>query len=111
MDNFSEKLQKALQANQKNINDLIGQELNLLLFAQFLSERPELEDSVEIIFHEIYVTTCRTILELWNELAENEEYDHQTFKQEVQLFVHQMIEDKKYRLEEKLNWVRRHKIT
>ena len=112
MEDFTEKIQEALQGIRKNVSDLIGQEMTLLVFAQLIRDHPELESKLDVLFHKIYLNTSRTLEMFMFELLENQavslkEGEVLLIKQNIQIFVHELVEEKKENVIENYHWLDR----
>ncbi len=110
---FQTSIQEVLRSNEKNIGDLISQDLSLFLLAYLCADRPELEAQTEMIFHQSYRSTCQALEELFVQMLSEgrlqlSEEEVIAIKQEIQLFVHHLIDKKKQELAEKIHWARRH---
>ncbi|MEO1652858.1 MAG: hypothetical protein AAFU64_04895 [Bacteroidota bacterium] len=112
MSNQPNSLQQALQANEKNIADLIHQEINLLLLAQLFREQPQLAQQKDFIFHKIYLSTTRSLESLLFSFLERQgeqinEARLQQMKGDIQLFVQELINEKQEELEATARWLDR----
>lgn len=93
----NEAFWNVLQSQQKNINDLISQELMLMWYAQFLEEFPEWEEAQTETMHRIHIHTCQTLENLFWEIYPNEweqisEEEKSRIRGLIQEFVHAQLE-------------------
>jgi hypothetical protein len=112
MPNFQNQLKKILQSHQKGIQDLIGQEMTINLYAHFLVEHPERESEIEIIFENIYKNTYKNLENLFLEFYQNtqekwSEEEMHSFKQTLQEFVHLQVAQTRQKLWDKVSWLER----
>lgn len=110
--NHSQTLRTLLESNEKNIADLISQDISLWVLAQQMLESPALEAQTDLIFHQIYINTCKTLENLLlNILHQQNLSPHpeeiSDLQQHIQLFVHELVEAKKSELYEKINWLQK----
>jgi GTPase SAR1 family protein len=107
-----EFIPQALLGQTKNINDLIGQEMSLWAWAMWIQQNPEAEDLLDTIFQKVYQTTAQNLENLVLDLLSNqpEQFNHVdlgAIKQKIQLFVNQLVIEKKQEFAEKLQWVKK----
>lgn len=109
MEDFGEKIYTALEGNEKNINDLIGQEMNLVVLALAMIDNPKLEENVNYIFQKIYLRTSKTIEQLFLNLSANTltDKENESLKTQIQLFINQLIEQKKIDLQDTIRWLKK----
>ena len=108
--NPDQTLSTLLQNNEKNIADLISQDMSLWVLAKQMLDNPEMQAQTEIIFLKIYQNTCRTIENLLLHLINSQEThldedSLQNLREQVQLFIHNLVENRKSELFEKMNWL------
>ena len=108
--NTEQTLYELLQNNEKNIADLISQDMSLWVLARQMLDNPEMQAQSETIFLKIYQNTCQTIEHLLLHLIQSyetplEEESVRNLREQVQLFVHNLVEIKKSELFEKMNWL------
>jgi hypothetical protein len=110
---FSDEfIPQALLAQSKNINDLIGQETSTWVLALIISQAPELEENVELIFQKIYQNTSQNLENLVLDFISNHpeqfaQIDLPQLKQKIQLLVNQLVMEKKQEFAENLRWLRK----
>jgi hypothetical protein len=116
MENFNLALQQVLQSHEKNVSDLINQEITQFLLANFLLENAELNRSIDTLYQQVYLNIAQDLQDLFFGLImemniEWEEIDQEEMKQNIQFFVNKLISDKKTDLESKTRWIQKWKKT
>jgi hypothetical protein len=110
---FSDEfIPQALLAQSKNINDLIGQEMSVWVLALVISQQPELEKNVDLIFQKIYQNTAQNLENLVLDFISHHseqfaQVDLPLLKQKIQLLVNQLVMEKKQEFSENLRWLRK----
>ncbi|MDX2303237.1 MAG: hypothetical protein NW226_10575 [Microscillaceae bacterium] len=110
--NHSQTLRTLLESNEKNIADLISQDISLWVLAQQMLESPAWEAQTDLIFHQIYINTCNTLENLLLNICHQQNLSPHPeeisgLRQHIQLFVHELVEAKKLELLEKINWLQK----
>lgn len=103
------RFQEFLEDNQKNINDLIGQEINIILLANFILENPTLEKQIDTIFHKIYLNVYRLIRDSFLHLAQDLNLSSNYIESTVQEVVNDIINQKKEQVWSMLSWLEKMK--
>jgi hypothetical protein len=111
---YNHSLQQALQANEKNIADLIHQEINQYLLANFILENPTFATKIDSLYQQVYLNISQDLQNMLMNLImemniEWEDINEQIIKQNIQLFVQELIQNKKKDLENKVKWLEKNK--
>ncbi|NJO02698.1 MAG: hypothetical protein HC880_14330 [Bacteroidia bacterium] len=98
-------LKKALQDNEKGINDLISQDLSASLWACYAIEHPEVMNLLEDVLQQSYRNSCRLLEELLLSFLEPEAFSayEQDLKATLQTFVYSQVEKKREEIYDKIN--------
>lgn len=110
--NAPEIVQQVLASNEKNIGDLINKELNVILFADFIYRNPHLQNSIEVLYQEVYKKTVINLTQMFEDLLEQQELaqdnsSQNQVKQYIQWFVNDLVNEYKAEVKDKVRWLER----
>ena len=103
-------LGEILKNNEKNINDLISQEMTVMLFACMFNEYDGINQSQHLIWNQIYLNTSKSLQNMFDYLLDNQIIElsfseKEKIKQEIQLFVQELIQQKRIEVADKMRWL------
>ncbi|TAE74054.1 MAG: hypothetical protein EAZ85_05580 [Bacteroidetes bacterium] len=107
-------IENELNNIQKNINDLISQEITLWIWAEMVVSNPESEKYIEKIWQKTYQNISANIQDILINLKKNnidfwKDMEESKIKASVQNFIWELIEEKKELLEKYIDTIRRNK--